>query len=184
MDAIYITSYLMFQHTATRRWLLFPICSVHIFNVFQHTATRRWLLFPRNHATHCKQSFNTQPPEGGCSMQTANSYSTSQFQHTATRRWLQFISLTVAYFSQFQHTATRRWLRINPLVIRDDRRVSTHSHPKVAASFFGFFFCLINVSTHSHPKVAAGRGLNQPSKHYCFNTQPPEGGCMPDKICY
>ena len=35
-----------------------------------------------------------------------------------------------------------------------------------------------HVSTHSHPKVAAGRrGFLLPFIK-CFNTQPPEGGCL------
>ena len=34
----------------------------------------------------------------------------------------------------FQHTATRRWLRMEKKIKRRGNRVSTHSHPKVAAS--------------------------------------------------
>ena len=33
--------------------------------------------------------------------------------------------------------------------------VSTHSHPKVAAIVLFIFFYFCRVSTHSHPKVAA-----------------------------
>ena len=77
--------------------------------------------------------------------------------------------------------------------------VSTHSHPKVAASSI-VVFCisakfqhtatrrwLLNqgdldivgmwVSTHSHPKVAAGITFGFCSSISGFNTQPPEGGC-------
>ena len=56
----------------------------------------------------------------------------------------------------FQHTATRRWLQI-----QEQNLLS-----------------LIDVSTHSHPKVAAT--INQVIKQeiLCFNTQPPEGGCL------
>ena len=35
---------LAFQHTATRRWLLFVLLLFVEDYVFQHTATRRWLL--------------------------------------------------------------------------------------------------------------------------------------------
>ena len=57
----------------------------------------------------------------------------------------------------FQHTATRRWL---PLVgsVRD---------------FMSF------VSTHSHPKVAALYPIRPWWTYLSFNTQPPEGGCLP-----
>ena len=80
-----------FQHTATRRWLLngfvyascYGCVSTHSHPkvaahrgrkhknhqaTFQHTATRRWL----PGALRCMQSFapsfNTQPPEGGCTI--------------------------------------------------------------------------------------------------------------------
>ena len=77
--------------------------------------------------------FNTQPPEGGCWM------------------W----SMLLVIFLVFQHTATRRWLHkiIKPMIY--DIRVSTHSHPKVAANGNIIADLLQVVSTHSHPKVAA-----------------------------
>ena len=55
----------------------------------------------------------------------------------------------------FQHTATRRWLR----------------------ALKWLFVELVVVSTHSHPKVAAIVGDRRFERPYCFNTQPPEGGC-------
>ena len=78
---------------------------------FQHTATRRWLL--------------------GISEPKAED---QQFQHTATRRWL--LSLRNSWFNPllFQHTATRRWLLSNLRHCSPNTLVSTHSHPKVAAS--------------------------------------------------
>ena len=78
-------------------------------------------------------SFNTQPPEGGCK-QGGNA------RHTKHR---------------FQHTATRRWLLNNCVNRIFNFSVSTHSHPKVAASPGRAMFLLIG----------------------SFNTQPPEGGC-------
>ena len=80
-----------FQHTATRRWLPGSIIYMTDPTQFQHTATRRWLLLIRSItppilsivSTHSHPkvaaiagatgsgkttfSFNTQPPEGGCS---------------------------------------------------------------------------------------------------------------------
>ena len=79
---------------------------------------------------------------------------------------------------KFQHTATRRWLHLPLSMDCLNKHVSTHSHPKVAATAalhthiitkfqhtatrrwllsktaFSSHFC--EVSTHSHPKVAAG----------------------------
>ena len=55
--------------------------------LFQHTATRRWLQYNvrfRNRYT----CFNTQPPEGGCKSRNIVRLWFDMFQHTATRRWL------------------------------------------------------------------------------------------------
>ena len=79
-------------------------------------------------------SFNTQPPEGGCRCHSCS---------------------FLVQFRRFQHTATRRWLR--------QERLSRDK--------------LVKVSTHSHPKVAAWVSLDLPHKPSGFNTQPPEGGC-------
>ena len=55
-----------FQHTATRRWLRFIHLLTIYIPLFQHTATRRWLLEGAKYAKQNLVSFNTQPPEGGC----------------------------------------------------------------------------------------------------------------------
>ena len=57
--------YKLFQHTATRRWLLKATATLLNTSTFQHTATRRWLpvIFP---IYTSPKGFNTQPPEGGC----------------------------------------------------------------------------------------------------------------------
>ena len=79
-------------------------------------------------------SFNTQPPEGGCAFSMPQRIEKVRFQHTATRRWL--------------HVDNAK----SDLIVK----VSTHSHPKVAAGF----------------TQAAERAM------LSFNTQPPEGGCV------
>ena len=38
-----------------------------------------------------------------------------------------------------------------------------------------------NVSTHSRPKAAAQRRRAASASAGCFNTQPPEGGCLPPR---
>ena len=55
--------------------------------------------------------------------------------------------------------------------------VSTHSHPKVAASNPTYVKATVCVSTHSHPKVAARIRTLSGWIGSSFNTQPPEGGC-------
>ena len=56
-------------------------------------------------------------------------------------------------------------------------KVSTHSHPKVAAVDLSKVSSEYAVSTHSHPKVAAFQVFVEWLVRQCFNTQPPEGGC-------
>ena len=55
------------------------------------------------------------------------------FQHTATRRWLRVFPRESDRFIWFQHTATRRWLHYDKVKAYLKNKVSTHSHPKVAA---------------------------------------------------
>ena len=77
--------------------------------LFQHTATRRWLLQYLRIRIKI-DCFNTQPPEGGCNFVTADVNNMIQFQHTATRRWLRLMAERLLQWVKFQHTATRRWL--------------------------------------------------------------------------
>ena len=143
---------------------------------FQHTATRRWL--------RCTAAMAAVLPV---------------FQHTATRRWLQENLEHNLSFFVFQHTATRRWLPSTVSTSISAIRVSTHSHPKVAAAFeqlahlaravsthshpkvaavaHQFDSICQAVSTHSHPKVAASGRCARAGGVRRFNTQPPEGGC-------
>ena len=143
-----------FQHTAARRRLdNYQLLTV-LLHMFQHTAARR-----RLHCSYrCWQAnhgFNTQPPEGGC------------------------------------------FVKLKDVSVGD---VSTHSRPKAAESNLYNHHSCIQVSTHSRPKAAvqlladclysylqfqhtaARRRLKSFRFVFgfdmCFNTQPPEGGCM------
>ena len=114
---------------------------------------------PSAETTDILMSFNTQPPEGGCEDVDSFYPRIILFQHTATRRWL---PQRLVY--QYQNGA-----------------VSTHSHPKVAAATNLTTPLRPTVSTHSHPKVAAPSNRATESNPRCFNTQPPEGGCLRKK---
>ena len=85
-----------------------------------------------------------------------------RFQHTATRRWLLQSKRALIYPFMFQHTATRRWLH----QIKNEKGQ------------------LLGVSTHSHPKVAANTSGNFLFPFGCFNTQPPEGGCLKKRYLF
>ena len=100
----------------------------------------------------------------------------------------------------FQHTAARRRLHLDLHLIEADKHVSTHSRPKAAACEFRCFFSVKRfqhtaarrrlpllvtwlkstqpVSTHSRPKAAAAFLFLACQSLRCFNTQPPEGGCL------
>ena len=106
---------------------------------------------------HCQCCFNTQPPEGGCAA-----------SHSAVSAQL-----------RFQHTAARRRLRRRRRRRRCGVRVSTHSRPKAAARRLGGGLATGSVSTHSRPKAAATFWRFAARKTASFNTQPPEGGCLP-----
>ena len=101
----------MFQHTATRRWLLIHNKKGALICGFQHTATRRWL------------------PQPFTPWRTL-----TKFQHTATRRWLlldlpyPLVCRLVSTHSHPKVAAAADWS------VRFNYPVSTHSHPKVAAS--------------------------------------------------
>ena len=122
------------------------------------------------------------------------------FQHTAARRRLREFGLVYAQGFQFQHTAARRrLLKIGKLSCvannvsthsrpkaaadcdcdgRRETMVSTHSRPKAAANQTIKFTETLNVSTHSRPKAAAKIQKLVLTTSKCFNTQPPEGGCL------
>ena len=123
-------------------------------------------------------SFNTQPPEGGCKRIVYNRRQVKGFNTQPPEGGCSFCNALN--------------LEVN--------KVSTHSHPKVAAgldrhselsnSRFNtqppeggcFHFLAVirtaQVSTHSHPKVAAVYLIHSIIGICSFNTQPPEGGCV------
>ena len=192
-------------------------------SLFQHTATRRWLHSFFQLLLGRVKSFNTQPPEGGCINLALREISSRTFQHTATRRWLRNRRSKrlhgIRFNTQPPEGGCALETRLNLLIAKvsthshpkvaasqnagegTGRIVSTHSHPKVAASIVNSVMRVSVVSTHSHPKVAA---LLPQSFEYCqdkfqhtatrrwlpflilivhpftpcFNTQPPEGGCI------
>ena len=143
-----------FQHTAARRRLetLFcpqaPSCRVsthsrpkaagqlHIlhcqrYNVSTHSRPKA--AGRRNRpALFRRQSFNTQPPEGG---------------------WIHCYAVC-RQFLRFQHTAARRRLAMLENAYKICVNVSTHSRPKAAGMDFRGHLHAPSVSTHSRPKAA------------------------------
>ena len=128
---------------------------IHHKKLFQHTATRRWLLVARrtdnqqpfvSTHSHPKVAAYCLPAKGKPSAVSTHSHpkvaafiakvgkkTQPKFQHTATRRWLHLTALCFLSLPMFQHTATRRWLPLFPNRRNSRQTVSTHSHPKVAA---------------------------------------------------
>ena len=144
---------------------------------FQHTAARRRLPGFARRARCRFQSFNTQPPEGGC-VRVLGCDATAP----------------VSTHSRPKAAACLCCGKVIPV------RVSTHSRPKAAAAPAPTVNLLRLVSTHSRPKAAAlsgvlllssrvfqhtaarrrlpGECIAAPAHRCSFNTQPPEGGCM------
>ena len=91
-------------------------------------------------------------------MDASDRASSAMFQHTAARRRLLVFNTPIATKHRFQYTAARRRLRHKTAPVADTGKVSTHSRPKAAAP-------------------AAMRFLRLALS---FNTQPPEGGCVPN----
>ena len=100
-------------------------------------------------------SFNTQPPEGGCLMFLPVNGSLKSFNTQPPEGGCYPLAFLLDYCAKFQHTATRRWLRGYMSDLASRINVSTHSHPKVAARITLARNLPPVVSTHSHPKVAA-----------------------------
>ncbi len=145
----------LFQHSAARRRLI----STQLLNAILYVST---LSRPKA-ADHyfrtwfSQSSFNTQPPEGGCSKP----------------------ALTASSKSKFQHSAARRRLAIVEVLAFDLSVVSTLSRPKAAATYPSF-----QVTDRRFQHSAARRRLYsrpyQRESWICFNTQPPEGGWVID----
>ena len=130
----------------------------------------------RSPAQSCR-SFNTQPPEGGCLVDSFILLANCLFQHTAARRrLLAFQSAQTLVYSVSTHSRPKA-AALLLFAHRNKTQVSTHSRPKAAAA---------NPATTASKRVfqhtAARRRLRQIAQHIfptvCFNTQPPEGGCI------
>ena len=151
----------MFQHTATRRWLLLEPASRDRSSLFQHTATRRWL----------RDRLDRLKADAIVSTHSHPKVAAPTLRLRVERR-------------AFQHTATRRWLRDRLDRLKADAIVSTHSHPKVAApTTFAHIAAACGFNTQPPEGGCAAAGIFPPAC-LCFNTQPPEGGCsLPQKPC-
>ena len=165
--------------------------------LFQHTATRRWLLrapslgggrsFVSTHSHPKVAAYDDGAIEIEAIVSTHSHPKVAapsgwpcalviSFQHTATRRWLPDGLYISPVFRLFQHTATRRWLRRSPECFSQIHGFNTQP-PEGGCVIDKEVLINPGVSTHSHPKVAAvgHTGIKRPKTS--FNTQPPEGGC-------
>ena len=123
---------------------------------FQHTAARRRLPARIAPVSVVRNSFNTQPPEGGCSRAAKAARQTTGFNTQPPEGGC------------FQP----------PRKNVPAGQVSTHSRPKAAAKTLQMTHASADVSTHSRPKAAASEDHYPDSWRGSFNTQPPEGGCL------
>ena len=102
-----------------------------------------------------QNSFNTQPPEGGCCRQILRLSILWVSTHSRPKAAAKIPGQEWKKLEKFQHTAARR--RLPFFLANSSHRfcVSTHSRPKAAANLIVFSVIIIRVSTHSRPKAAA-----------------------------
>ena len=128
----------------------------HLFFVkTKYILTQRWLP-PHKMSTTCSTScFNTQPPEGGCSLTRPSPTPYLTFQHTAARRRLRNLSISSSNDSLSFNTQPPEGGCNNRQHLALRIEVSTHSRPKAAALLKPPRRMKVSVSTHSRPKAAA-----------------------------
>ena len=130
-------------------------------------------------ATCSTSCFNTQPRGGGCPVGGSSLIHGVVSTHSRAE--------ATAYRQYVPPRHARRFNTQPPEGGCNDRRceeynterVSTHSRPKAAANRFSQLLFILALFQHT----AARRRLLPPQqqltrKHYGFNTQPPEGGCI------
>ena len=100
----------MFQHTATRRWLLVNAVFLRILgNVSTHSHPKVAANWQSYQALE-QFSFNTQPPEGGCQNDRTFAAHTIGFNTQPPEGGCCKLLILRCLDNKFQHTATRRWL--------------------------------------------------------------------------
>ena len=143
-----------FQHTAARRRLVhwwFCCATVPSFNT--QPPEGGWSL--QYNAPLCiPYRFNTQPPEGGWADGAKAMVYDILFQHTAARRRLDALLKSNTIPSMFQHTAARRRLAPD----KDEAIIVDWFQHTAARRRLGFkrlvYLVVARVSTHSRPKAA------------------------------
>ena len=123
----------MFQHTAARRRLPFMKAMFWEIDAFQHTAARRRLRSGSNFSSGNTKSFNTQPPEGGCSRRARFLF----FAPVSTHSRPKAAAAYKGRFSNSYHCFNTQPPEGGCILTKDGiftaTFVSTHSRPKAAA---------------------------------------------------
>ena len=124
------------------------------------------------------QGFNTQPPEGGCHLLNLPSDASVVSTHSRPKAAAGTLKAKCRLYYGFntQPPEGGCWTERVSQIERDF--VSTHSRPKAAANTNQPKIRRLYVSTHSRPKAAALNTISSVLALFCFNTQPPEGGCQ------
>ena len=122
--------------------------------LFQHTAARRRLPSTSSSGWASKRvSTHSRPKAAAC--KAARKRRGCWFQHTAARRRLPDKTIQQQNGRLFQHTAARR------------RLLRARVAPALASVF-----------QHTAARRRLRLARTPPRTHVCFNTQPPEGGCV------
>ena len=188
----------MFQHTATRRRLVYELgallrtgaVSTHsrpkaagteagdkkaVIEVSTHSRPKAAGSI-RRVLNGLPISFNTQPPEGGWTVLLSADIEAAVSTHSRPKAAGNRPVTPMRLSFLFQHTAARRRLAIQDMHVWLKWPVSTHSRPKAAGSKGKIQFRPINCFNTQPPE---GGWTSYEIKKFpsdCFNTQPPEGG--------
>ena len=146
--------------------------------------------------------FNTQPPEGGWFQVASTLRVSTMFQHTAARRRLDYPNATLAILETvsthsrpkaagsgvsflYQDTLCFNtqppeggWI-FQTKVPSNFQNVSTHSRPKAAGEANAARLATDKMFQHTAARRRLGETNRSRPKLRRFNTQPPEGGWLP-----
>ena len=166
----------VFQHTAARRRLQDAKFDDKNDDVFQHTAARRRLLLLQHKvATGSDVSTHSRPKAAAfCTEGVVLQVKVSTHSRPKAAAYAPQLAKRQQFgFNTQPPEGGCRYI----CMIWGMYQVSTHSRPKAAAAAICRTQAQDVVSTHSRPKAAACNRRWAWWARFCFNTQPPEGGC-------
>ena len=140
---------------------------------FQHTAARRRLIISKFIPIN-RRSFNTQPPEGGCTASPSIKCEVIVSTHSRPKA----AGLKNSKYRQYHGVSTHSRPKAAALAATDSLVLQSFQHTAARRRLVSVTACISPCAMFQH--TAARRRLNRQrvdtQSDACFNTQPPEGG--------